>query len=115
MSKKIDRLDEVVKVIKAQEAAGLAKAKDILEDVKNVDMPDISALTDYFKKQDEVEEEKKCCKWKLILLVIAGVILVAAIVYGLYWYFTPDYLEDFEDDFEDDDFEDDIFEDEEKK
>ena len=115
MSKKIDRLDEVVKVIKAQEAAGLAKARDILEDVKNVDMPDISALTDYFKKQDEAEEEKKCCKWKLILLVIAGVILVAAIVYGLYWYFTPDYLEDFEDDFEDDDFEDDIFEDEEKK
>ena len=41
----------------------------------------------------------------------ARIILVAAIVYGLYWYFTPDYLEDFDDDF-DEDFDDDFFEDE---
>ena len=114
MNKNLERLDEVVKIIKAQEAAGLAKAKDILSDVKSVEVPDISAITDYFKKE-EAAEEKKCCKWKLILAIAAGVILVAAIVYGLYWYFTPDYLEDFEDDFEDDDFEDDFFEDEEKK
>lgn len=115
MSKKIDRLDEVVKVIKAQEAAGLAKAKDILADVKNVDIPDISTLTDYFKKEEVVEEKKCCCKWKAAICIIVGIIIVAAIVYGLYWYFTPDYLEDFEDDFEDDDFEDDFFEDEDKK
>ena len=36
---------------------------------------------------------------------------VAAIAYGVYRFFTPDYLEDFEDDF-DDDFDDDFFEDE---
>ena len=35
----------------------------------------------------------------------------AAIAYGVYRFFTPDYLEDFEDDF-DDDFDDDFFEDE---
>jgi len=37
---------------------------------------------------------------------------VAAAVYGVYRFFTPDYLEDFEDDFEDD-YDDDFFEDEE--
>ena len=37
---------------------------------------------------------------------------VEAAVYGVYRFFTPDYLEDFEDDFEDD-YDDDFFEDEE--
>lgn len=37
---------------------------------------------------------------------------VAAIAYGVYRFFTPDYLEDFEDDFEDD-FDDDFFDEEE--
>ena len=39
---------------------------------------------------------------------------VAAIAYGVYRFFTPDYLEDFEDDF-DDDFDDDFFEDEDEE
>ena len=42
---------------------------------------------------------------------IGIVAAVAAIAYGVYRFFTPDYLEDFEDDF-DDDFDDDFFEDE---
>jgi len=111
---KITKLDEILKVVKAQEAAGLAKAKDILDDVKGVEIPDISDIKGYFSK-DEVEEKKCCEGWKVALFIIAGIIIVAAIVYGLYWYFTPDYLEDFEDDFEDDDFDDDLFEDEDKK
>lgn len=111
---KITKLDEVLKVVKAQEAAGLAKAKDILDDVKSVDIPDITDIKSIFAKE-EVEEKKCCDKWKIALAVVAGIIIVAAIVYGLYWYFTPDYLEDFEDDFEDDDFDDDLFEDEDKK
>ena len=41
-----------------------------------------------------------------------GIAAVAAAVYGVYRFFTPDYLEDFEDDFEDD-YDDDFFEDEE--
>ena len=43
--------------------------------------------------------------------IIGVVAAVAAIAYGVYRFFTPDYLEDFEDDF-DDDFDDDFFEDE---
>lgn len=41
-----------------------------------------------------------------VLAVIGAVAAVAAIAYAVYRYFTPDYLEDFDDDdFEDDDFE----------
>lgn len=115
MSKRIDKLDELVKIIKAQEELGLAKAKDILADVKNVSVPDVATIADYFKKEEEIVEKKKCNCLKIALLVLAGIAVVAAIVYGLYWYFTPDYLEDFEDDFEEDDFEEDLFEDEDKK
>lgn len=116
---KFGKLDELIKVIKAQEAAGLAKAKNIIGDVKSVDLPDmipdISDIAGIFKKEEVVEEKKSCCKWKVIICIVLAIIVIAAIVYGLYWYFTPDYLEDFEDDFEEDDFEDDLFEDEDKK
>lgn len=109
---KLDKIDEIVKVVKAQEEAGLAKAKSIIDDVKGYDFP-----TDLFKKEEP--EEKKCCKcckvnWGLILGVIAAILVVAAVIYGLYCYFTPDYLDDFDDDFEDDDFEDDDFFEDEK-
>ena len=53
--------------------------------------------------------QKNCILW--ILAIIGIVAAVAAIAYGVYRFFTPDYLEDFEDDF-DDDFDDDFFEDE---
>ena len=39
------------------------------------------------------------------------VVAVAAAIYGIYRFFTPDYLDDFEDDFEDE-FDNDFFEDE---
>lgn len=59
------------------------------------------------------EEPKKTTNWIIVGLAIVGaVVAVAAIAYGVYRYFTPDYLDDFDDDFEEDDFEDD-FEDEE--
>jgi len=106
---KMDRIDEILNVVKAQEAAGLAKAKSILEDVKEYDLSDlpIPDLQDLFKKEEPVQKKK--CNWCLIATIIIGVIVVAAVIYGLYCYFTPDYLDDFDDDFEDDDFEDDDF------
>ena len=45
-----------------------------------------------------------------LLLIIGLVAVVAAIAYAVYSYMTPDYLEEFEDDFDPDD---DFFEDEE--
>ena len=109
--KKIDKLDEILQLVKAQEEVGLAKAKSLIDDVKGVEIPDIP-VPDFFKKK---EEPKKKFNWGLLIAVVVGVIVVAAIIYGLYCYFTPDYLEDFEDDFEDEEFDDDdFFEDDEK-
>ena len=55
-------------------------------------------------------DEKKTSKVVWIFAIIGIVADVAAAIYGIYRFFTPDYLEDFEDDFEDD-FDDDFFED----
>lgn len=60
------------------------------------------------------EEEKKPSKVVWIFAIVGIVAAVAAAIYGIYRFFTPDYLEDFEDDF-DDDFEDDFFEDEDEE
>ena len=68
---------------------------------------------DLLKKQEKMEEEKKCNKVLWVFAVVGVIAAVVAIAYALYVYFTPDYLEDFEDEF-DDDFDDDFFEDEEE-
>ena len=73
-------------------------------------------------------EHKKCCKKCStiiidLLAIVGAVAAVAGIAYAVYRYFTPDYLEDFEDedlddddDFDDDDnFEDDFFEEEKEE
>ncbi len=110
---KIDKLEKIIDIVKAQEELGMEKAKSIINDVKRVEIPDIP-VPDFFKKEQVVVEKKKF-NWCLLVAVIVGVIAVAAIIYGLYCYFTPDYLEDFEDDFEDEEFDDDdFFEDDEK-
>jgi hypothetical protein len=54
----------------------------------------------------EMEEKKKDNCVLIILAVIGAVAAVAGIAYAVYRYFTPDYLEDFDDDFDDDDFDD---------
>lgn len=62
-----------------------------------------------------VKDKKKEGNVLLWVLAIIGVVAaVAAIVYALYRYFSPDGMEDFEEEFDEDDFldEDDIFEDE---
>ena len=66
-------------------------------------------LNEFLHRKEEEEKKKTCILW--ILAIIGVVAAVAAIAYGVYRFFTPDYLEDFEDDF-DDDFDDDFFEDE---
>ena len=110
---KIEKLERILDAVRAQEELGMAKAKSIIDDVKRVEIPDIP-VPDFFRREEVVEEKKKF-NWGLLIAVIVGVLAVAAIVYGLYCYFTPDYLEDFEDDFEDEDFDDDdFFEDDDK-
>ena len=101
------------------------KLEDLLAQIKSKDLKDIKDLNDIKEllsgKQVVVEEKKKSNPLVWILAVVGFVAAVAGIAYAVYRYFTPDYLEDFEDedyddDFEDEDedFEDDFFEEEDE-
>lgn len=67
-------------------------------------------LNELLHKKDE-EKPKNTILW--VLAIVGAVAAVAAIAYGVYRFFTPDYLEDFEDDF-DEDFDDDFFDDDDE-
>lgn len=79
---------------------------------KMEDLMNVSRLNELLHKKEEEEKKKNCILW--VLAIFGAVATVAAIAYGVYRFFTPDYLEDFEDDF-DDDFDDDFFEDEDEE
>ena len=51
--------------------------------------------------RNEAEKQKNTVVW--VLAIIGAVAAVAAIAYAVYRFFTPDYLEDFEDDFSEED------------
>lgn len=74
-----------------------------------MNMNKIEELLAALKKSEE-DRQKNTVLW--VLAIIGAVAAVAGIAYGVYRFFTPDYLEDFEDDLDDD--LDDYFEDEEE-
>ncbi len=84
-------------------------AKD-LKEVKANDLLAAVKLNELVKKEDE--EPKKKNPILVCLAVIGAIAAVAGIAFAVYKYFTPDYLEDFDDDpdFDDDD---DLFEEDE--
>ena len=86
----------------------MSKMEDILGYVKVSDVLSAAKLNNLIKKD---EEEKKLSKFVIVFAIIGIVVAVAAAIYGIYRFFTPDYLDDFEDDFEDE-FDNDFFEDE---
>ena len=48
--------------------------------------------------KEEKKEEKSCCNILIVVLAIVGAVAaVAGIAYAVYRYFTPDYLDDFDD------------------
>ncbi len=80
----------------------------------NNDIKDILAaakLNEVLKRDQEETEMKKNSPIVTILAVIGAIVAVACIAFAVYKYFTPDYLDDF-DDGDDFDDEDDLFEDE---
>lgn len=80
---------------------------------KMEDFMSMAKLNDLMNKKEEVVE-KKHCKAVWVFAIIGAIVAVAAAAYGIYRFFTPDYLEDFEDEFEDE-FDDDFFEDDEEE
>ena len=70
---------------------------------------DIIAASKLSELMNKKEEDKH---GKTVLWILALVGAVAAV--AVYCFFTPDYLEDFEDDFDDDDFDDDFFDDDDQ-
>ena len=74
------------------------KMEEVIDTVKGYDIIP--------KKQEKKKQPSLVLK---IFAVIGAVVAIAAAIYGIYRFFTPDYLEDFEDDFEDE-FDDDFFE-----
>jgi hypothetical protein len=100
-----DSLNDIVQTVKATEVMGAAKANDILSAVK---------AGEILKRKEE--EDKKLNVVFIVCTILVSAVAIAAIIYGLYCYFTPDYLDDFDDDYDDefdDDFDDDFFENEE--
>ena len=69
-------------------------------------------LNEFLHRKEEEDKKKNVILW--VLAILGAVAAVAAIAYGVYRFFTPDYLDDFEDDFEDD-FDDDFLEEDEKE
>ena len=62
-------------------------------------------------KLNELVKKEEPKKTNPLVYILAGIGIcatLAAIVYGLYCFFTPDYVDDFDDDL-DDDFDDDYF------
>ena len=85
-----------------------------MEELKNLLTANVNKVTELLhkKEKEEIMEEKKKSKAGLIFAIIGIVVVVAAAAYGLYRFFAPDYLEDFEEDFDDDIYA--YFEDEEE-
>ena len=57
------------------------------------------------------KKKRKTRSLPRLLSYLPSLVAVAAAAYGIYRFFTPDYLDDFDDEY-DDEFDDDFFEDE---
>lgn len=88
----------------------MSKVEELLKDNKLAEKLSMAKLNDLLKKE---AEDKKPSKAVIIFAIIGVLVAVAAAAYGIYRFFTPDYLDDFDDEY-DDEFDDDFFEDEDE-
>lgn len=70
----------------------MSKMEDLLSSVKEGDVLNAVKLNNLLKKE---EEEKKPSKFVIAFAIIGIVVAAAAAIYGIYRFFTPDYLDDF--------------------
>lgn len=81
---------------------------------KKEDLLSIQQFNDLVSKiMNSKEREEKKNQWMYVAIAVASIALIVGSVYAIYKLLKPNYLEDFEDDFDmdDDDFEDEDFED----
>ena len=75
---------------------------------------ELIAATKLSELVNKKEEDKQCKNVLWALAIVGAIAAVAGIAYAVYRFFTPSYLDEFEDDFDDDEFDDDFFDDEEE-
>ena len=97
---------------KKQEIASRIKSYRGENDIK--DILAASKLNEILRRDEEEADMSKKSPIVTILAVIGAIVAVACIAFAVYKYFTPDYLDDFDDGDDDFDDEDDLFEDEEE-
>ena len=76
----------------------MSKVEELLKDNKLAEKLSMAKLNDLLKKE---EEDKKPSKAVIIFAIIGVLVAVAAAAYGIYRFFTPDYLDDFDDEYDD--------------
>ena len=59
---------------------------------------ELIAATKLSELVNKKEEDKQCKNVLWALAIVGAIAAVAGIAYAVYCFFTPDYLEDFEDD-----------------
>ena len=69
----------------------MSKVEELLKDNKLAEKLSMAKLNDLLKKE---EEDKKPSKAVIIFAIIGVLVAVAAAAYGIYRFFTPDYLDD---------------------
>lgn len=70
-----------------------------------MDKESIKAIIDAIQAKKNSTTMKKGSLLRIIAIAVAATAAVCGIAYAVYRYFTPDYLEDFDDEDFDDDFE----------
>ena len=92
----------------------MKKWDDLVEYLQDKNLVSNDILSKYYAKNEiKADNEKKGNTLLWILAVIGAVAEVAAIAYAVYRYMTPDYLDDFDYEFDDDFVEYDFFDAEE--
>lgn len=84
----------------------MGKVEEILSNSKMADVVEACKLNKLLKKK----EDKKVSKLVVVLAVVGGIVLLGAIIYGVYRLLVPKTISEFEDEFEDE-WEDEFFED----
>ncbi len=104
------------RIIRARRSDDMSKVEELINAIKAEELLNVKDELMNMTRLNELlnkKEEKKTSKVVWVFAIIGIVVAIAAIAYGVYRYFAPDYYDDFEDVEFEDEYEEDFFEDEE--